>query len=91
MASTGHRQLVEGPLFEDRLSVGRFSSNGAGLAALRAELVQRCHREDSSDRAVREAVDAAVGRLANAGPLVDTGAVQSVSDQDLVWCTQSVQ
>ncbi len=91
MASTAHRQLVKGPLFEDRPSVGRFPANGAGLAALRAELVQRCHTEDSSDSAVREAVDAAVGRLANAGPLVDTGAVQSVSDQDLVWCTQSVQ
>ncbi len=101
MASTAHRQRVEGQPVEGRPSSGQLwadgalgsdaCSTGADLGALRVKLVQSCLLEQSSSSTVRNAVDAAISPLADAGPLVDTGAVQSVSDQDLVWCTQSVQ
>ncbi len=107
MASTAHRQRVDGQVFEGQLvdsqvfegqpPSGRILVDGAcldsaGLGVLRAKLVRRCLLADGSgERAVRDAVDAAVGPLTDAGPLVDVGAVQSASDQDLVWCTQAVQ
>lgn len=75
---------------------------GACLAELRTRLARRCEADgggdsngmdsdDSGIRGVREAVDAAVGPLAGAGPLVSKAAVRSVDDGDLVWCAQAVQ
>ncbi len=74
----------------------RHSSGGrhggkACLAEIRARLAQQCGGDDSGDGTVRDAVDAAVGPLAGAIPLVDTAAVRSVDDGDLVWCAQAVQ
>lgn len=66
---------------------------------MRVQLAERCGGELGVDGGadgggggvVRLAVDAAVGPLAGAGPLVDAAAVRSVGDEDLVWCAQAVQ
>ena len=64
---------------------------------MRARLALRCGGVDGVDgvdgaaAVVRGAVDAAVGPLAGAGPLVDAVAVRSADDGDLVWCAQAVQ
>lgn len=69
----------------------------ACLAEMRARLALRCGGVDGVDggegaaAVVRGAVDAAVGPLTGAGPLVDAVAVRSTDDGDLVWCAQAVQ
>lgn len=67
----------------------------ACLAEMRARLAERCGGELGVDGGgggvVRWAVGAAVGPLADAGPLVDAATVRSADDEDLVWCAQAVQ
>ena len=80
----------------------RSSVGDACLVELRTRLAQRCGGEDgghsngvdihgTGSRDARDAVDAAVRPLADAGPLVSKEAVRSVDDGDLVWCAQAVQ
>ncbi len=63
----------------------------ACLAEIRARAVQQCGDDDGGGGVVRGAVDAALGPLAGTGPLVDSTAVRSAGDEDLVWCSQAVQ
>ncbi|WP_419863646.1 DUF222 domain-containing protein [Candidatus Poriferisodalis sp.] len=86
----------------DRRGSFRSAVGGACLVELRSRLARGCEGEGSGDghglgsdvagaRGVRDAVDAAVGPLAGAGPLIDSSAARSVDDGDLVWCAQAVQ
>ena len=66
----------------------------ACLGEMRERLALQCGGVDGGEGAaavVRGAVDAVVGPLAGAGPLVDAVAVRSADDGDLVWCAQAVQ
>ena len=77
-------------------SMGGRPAGKACLAEMRARLALRCGGVGGVDggegaAAVVRAVDAAVGPLAGAGPLVDAVAVRSADDGDLVWCAQAVQ
>ena len=63
----------------------------ACLAEIRARAVQQCGDDDGGGGVVRGAVDAALGPLAGTGPLVNSTAVRSAGDEDLVWCAQAVQ
>ena len=86
----------------DRRGSSRSSVGGACLVELRARLARSCEAGGSGQGnglgsdvsgagSVRDAVDAAVGPLAGAGPLVGARAARSVDDRDLVWCAQAVQ
>lgn len=76
--------------------VGR-PAGKACLVKMRVQLAERCGGDDGVDggegaaAVVRGVVDAAVGPLAGAGPLVGAAAVRSAGDGDLVWCAQAVQ
>ena len=77
-----------------RVSPG-LSVGGVCLVEMRARLARRCADDDGGNSGdaggLRNAVDAAVGPVARAGPLVDATAARSVVDGDLVWCAQAVQ
>ena len=71
------------------------SVGGVCLVEMRARLAKQCGDEDGGEGSdaggLRGAVDAAVGPLADAGPLVDTTAARLADDGDLVWSAQAVQ
>ena len=87
---SSRRSLVGGRRVLPGSSVG-----GVCLVEMRARLAKQCGDEDGGEGSdpggLRGAVDAAVGPLADAGPLVDTTAARLADDGDLVWSAQAVQ